>query len=63
MKSTKFLLLGIAIILFGVCSILLSGLEGVPTFHNGAYELLGLLCPIAGIILCFAGFFAKDKQP
>ena len=61
MKSLKFLLLGIALILFGISAVLLSGLQAVPTLHNGVYELLGVLCPIAGVALSVFGFFYRDK--
>jgi len=62
MKNIKLILLGIAVILFGISAILLSGLQGTPSFHNGIYELLGVVCPIAGVILSVAGFFMKDHQ-
>lgn len=62
MKNQKLILLGIAIILFGLCSILLSGLEGMATYNNGIYELLGVICPIAGMILAILGFFMGDKK-
>lgn len=62
MKSLKLLLLGIAVILFGVCAILLSGLQGLPTYHNGIYEILGLICPIAGGGLAIEGFFMKGDK-
>lgn len=60
MKSVKWILLGIAVILFGVCSILLGGLTGTPTFHNGIYELLGVICPVAGLVIAVWGFFRKE---
>lgn len=62
MKNTKLMLLGIAVILFGMCSILLAGLEGMPTFHNGVFELLGVACPIAGVVLSLIGLFWKDNK-
>ncbi len=60
MKNVKLILLGIAVILFGVCSILLGGLTGMPTFHNGIYELLGVVCPVVGLVFVVWGFFRKD---
>jgi len=62
MKSVKLLLLGISITLFGVSAALLSGLQGTPTFGNGIYELLGALCPIAGVVLSMIGFVRKDDR-
>ncbi len=62
MKNTKLVLLGIAVILFGISAILLSGLQGTPAFHNGIYELLGVVCPIAGVVLSIIGFFMKDDK-
>ncbi len=61
MKNIKLLLFGIAVILFGICAVLLSGLQGTPTFHNGVFELAGIICPIAGVLLSAVGFFKKDK--
>lgn len=61
MKNIKFLLLGIALLLFGISAILLAGLD-LPTYHNGIYELLGVLCPIAGIGAAVLGFFMKDNH-
>ena len=61
MKGAKFLLLGIALILFGISAILLSGLQAAPTLHNGAYELLGVSCPIVGVALSVFGFSYRDK--
>ena len=40
MRTLKWTVFGIAMILFGLCAILLSGLPDVPTFHNGILELL-----------------------
>ncbi|MDO5409204.1 MAG: hypothetical protein Q4F21_01990 [Lachnospiraceae bacterium] len=62
MKNQKLLLLGIATILFGICSILLSGLGGIPTYNNAIFELSGVICPIAGIVLAVVGFFMEDKR-
>lgn len=62
MKPIKLLLLGIAIILFGISAALLSGSQGTPTFGNGIYELLGVICPIAGVVLSVVGFACKDKK-
>lgn len=59
MKSVKQILTGIAVLLFGVCSILSVGLD-LPTFHNGIYELLGVICPIVGVVLAVFGFLRKD---
>ena len=53
--------MGIALILFGISAILLSGLQAAPTLHNGAYELLGVSCPIVGVALSVFGFFYRDK--
>lgn len=49
------MLAGIAVLLFGGCSILLAGLD-LPTWNNGIYQLLGVVCPIIGIVLAFLGF-------
>ncbi len=54
MKSVKLMLAGIAILLFGGCSILLSGLD-LPTWNNGIYQLLGVVCPIIGVVLAILG--------
>ncbi len=62
MKNVKLMLLGIAIILLGICAILLSGLQGTPTFHNDIYELSAVICPIVGVILSAFGFFMKDSE-
>lgn len=62
MKNTKLMLLGIAVILFGICAVLLSGLQGTPNFHNGIYELLGVICPILGVVLSVIGFFMRDDN-
>lgn len=51
MRTLKWILFGIAVILFGLCAILLSGLPDVPTFHNGILELLGVICPVTGLSL------------
>lgn len=59
MKSMKLMLAGIAVLLFGGCSILLAGLD-LPTFHNGIYELLGVFCPIAGVTMAVFGFLGHD---
>ena len=55
MKGIKLMLAGIAVLLFGGCSILLAGLD-LPTWNNGIYQLLGVVCPIIGIVLAFLGF-------
>ena len=59
MKSVKLMLAGIAVLLFGGCSILLAGLD-LPTYHNGIYLLLGAVCPIVGVVLAVFGFFGDD---
>lgn len=59
MKSIKLILTGIAVLLFGVCSILLAGLD-LPTYHNGIYELLGVVCPVVGVALAVFGFLRGD---
>ena len=58
----KKMLLGIAVILCGICAILLSGLEGVTSYKNGLYELFGVLFPIVGLVLSIWGFFVKEKK-
>lgn len=58
-KSIKLILTGTAVLLFGGCSILLAGLD-LPTFHNGIYELLGVVCPIIGVVLAVFGFLGHD---
>ena len=62
MKNIRLLLLGIALLLFGISANLLAGLQGTPTFHNGIYELLGVFCPIAGGVLALLGFFRRDDE-
>ena len=52
--------MGIAIILFGISAALLSGLSGTPTFGNGIYELLAVICPIAGLLVCGLGLVRKE---
>ena len=61
MKNIRLLLLGIALLLFGISANLLAGLQGTPTFHNGIYELLGVICPVAGLGVALLGFFAGDR--
>ena len=60
MKSIKITLMGIAIILFGISAALLSGLSGTPTFGNGIYELLAVICTIAGLLVCGLGLVRKE---
>lgn len=60
-KGIKLMLLGITVTLFGVSANLLAGLTGTPTFQNGIYELLGVLCPVLGVILSILGFARKDQ--
>lgn len=62
MKNIKLILLGIAVMLFGLCSLLLSGLGGLPTYNNAVFELLGVISPIAGVIIAAAGFFIGDNK-
>lgn len=62
MKSVKLILLGIAVTLFGISANLLAGLAGTPTYHNGIYELLGVLCPIAGMGAAVLGFLSKENH-
>ena len=59
MKSVKLMLAGIAVLLFGGCSILLAGLD-LPTYHNGIYLLLGAVCPFVGVVLAVFGFLGDD---
>lgn len=59
MKSLKLMLAGIAVLLFGGCSILLAGLD-LPTWNNGIYQLLGVVCPIIGVVLAVFGFLGDD---
>lgn len=61
MESVKWMLLGIAVLLFGISSNLLAGLQGTPTYHNGIYELLGVACPILGLGIALYGLFRKDE--
>lgn len=61
MKNIKIMLLGIALILSGISAALLSGLQGTPTYHNGIYELLAVLCPIAGLAVCIFGLARRDN--
>lgn len=59
MKSVKLMLAGITVLLFGGCSILLAGLD-LPTWNNGIYQLLGVVCPIIGVVLAVFGFLGDD---
>ena len=59
MRGAKLILFGIAVLLLGVNASLLSGLQ-LPTYHNWLFELLGLVCPVFGIMLAVWGVFAKD---
>ena len=61
MKNLKLMLLGIALLLFGICSALLAGLAGAPLFRNGEYELMAVICPAVGLALAVLGFCRKDK--
>lgn len=61
MKNTKLMLLGIVVVLFGICAILLSGLRVTLIFPTEIYELLGVVCPIVGVVLSVIGFF-NEKQ-
>ncbi len=61
MKNLKLILLGLAALLFGVCAILLAGLQGTPTYHNGFWELTGVIFPLAGLLLCIFGYVRKDQ--
>ena len=61
MKSVKWMLLGVTVLLFGISANLLSGLQGTPTYHNGIYELLGVICPILGLGAALYGLFRKDE--
>ncbi len=62
MKQIKIILIGIAMILFGICAILLSGLSGTPTFHNGIYELLGNISPLTGLAVSLYGLLYKPEK-
>lgn len=61
MKNPKLMLPGIALLLLGICAALLSGLNGVPTFRSGAYELMAVICPFAGLALAVLGFVRRDR--
>lgn len=53
----KAILLGIAFILFGFV-MLLTG-----EFYGGnAYEILGMACPVFGIMLAILGAFIKEEK-
>lgn len=56
------MLLGLALLLFGICAALLAGLAGTPLFRNGEYELLAVICPFVGLALAVLGFCRKDKD-
>lgn len=60
MRTLKWTVFGIAMILFGLCAILLSGLPDVPTFHNGILELLGVICPVAVVVFAVYGFVHRE---
>lgn len=56
-KEYKTMLLGIALILFGIaCRVMIIG-RIAPEF----LEMIGIYLPFIGIIIVFAGYFTKDK--
>lgn len=64
-KSLKFMLLGIAILLFTTAgSNLLDALIFPFVYHSHlsrmAIELIGSVVPVAGLVLVFVGFFTRD---
>ena len=59
MKGSKLILLGIALILFGVSALLLAGLD-LPTHRNWIFETLGLVCPLFGLVTAFWGSLVKE---
>lgn len=57
MKSYKTMLLGIALILFGMaCRIMTIGY-----ISPGFLDHISIIFPFAGIITVFVGFFSKDN--
>lgn len=54
-KSIKWMLLGIALILTGIGTLLGYAVVGVD-----GLEIVGLLCPIIGLIVCVLGMTRED---
>lgn len=64
-KSLKFMLLGIAILLFTTAGSELLGLLVLPFVYHShlsrvAVELILSVVPVAGLVLVFVGFFTRD---
>lgn len=55
MKSIKWMLLGIALILTGIATLL-----GYAVVGMAGLEVVGLLCPIIGLIVCVLGMTRED---
>lgn len=55
MKSIKWMLLGIALILTGIGTLLGYAVVGVS-----GLEVVGLLCPVIGLIVCILGMTRED---
>lgn len=62
MKSYKMMLLGIAFILFGICSVLMSALPDSPAYRVGIFEISALLCPIVGMAISVLGYLQKGSD-
>lgn len=65
-RSLRFLLLGIALLLFGVAFPQVE--NALPLFVFRSYfpryilYLIGSIFPVAGIILAFVGFFMRSER-
>ena len=59
MKQYKTMLLGIALILFGIaCRVMIVG-----RIDPGFLEEIGIFSPFIGIIIVLVGYFTKDNPP
>ncbi len=64
-KSLKFMLLGIAILLFATAGARLLDVLAVLLFYHShlsqiAVNLIWFVVPVAGIVLVLVGFFKRD---
>lgn len=61
MRDLKLLLLGIAVLLFGICAALLAGL-GIPGFSYGEYETMTTISLFVGLGLAVLGFVWREED-
>ena len=55
LKAIKWMLFGIACMLLGISCLLASAF-----FGGGGLELLGVLCPVLGVIICLLAVTMKE---